>query len=239
MKSLLTAIALLTRVPVPASAETKVAGEAMRWFPLIGALIAAVYLAIAALSRPALPASVAAVLILVAEALLTGALHMDGLADTADGFGAGKNPGDCLRIMRDHSIGTYGAVAIALLVALKVTTLTALLERHHAWPYLWWAPVLSRWSVVPLSRFLPYARPAESVFSFVTGLELLWATVLAALLVIPAGPWTALLCWLVVAAASAWFGLWSRRKIGGITGDTLGATVEICECLVLLTGLLL
>ena len=81
------------------------------WFPLVGALLGAIYSLAAALLKGHLPASVIAVLIVLLDALLTGALHFDGLADTADGFGGGATREDILRIMRDHAIGTYGGVA--------------------------------------------------------------------------------------------------------------------------------
>lgn len=238
MKTLAAAIGLLTRIPVPVSADPETAGRATRWFPLIGGLIGGIYAALAWLSAPHLPAGVVAVLLVIAEALLTGALHMDGLADTADGFGGGKSREDILRIMRDPTIGSYGAVAIALLVAFKIAALDALLDRHAALPYLVLAPVLGRWTAAPLSRFLPYARPAKSAPSFAGTRELVWATVLTAAIVPAFGVHHALVCWAVVAAIASAFGAFCYRKIGGITGDTLGAAIEISECAVLLTALL-
>ena len=76
-----------------------------------------------------LPLGVVAVLLLLLDALVTGALHFDGLADTADGFGGGQSREDILRIMRDHAIGSYGGVALVVLVALKVTAYAAVLRR--------------------------------------------------------------------------------------------------------------
>jgi adenosylcobinamide-GDP ribazoletransferase len=238
MKTLTAAFGLLTRIPLPAPADAETAGQAARWFPLVGASLGAVYAAIASLAAARLPSGVAAVLVVIGEALLTGALHMDGLADTADGFGGGKDRADILRIMRDHAVGSYGAAALALLVALKVAALAALIDRRTVFPFIWLAPVLARWSIVPLSRFLAYARPGKSAPGFVRTPELLWATLLAAAGVLLAGAVRGIACWAAVAVLSAAFGGYCRRKIGGITGDTLGANVEICESAVLVLGLI-
>jgi adenosylcobinamide-GDP ribazoletransferase len=237
MKTLVAAIGLLTRIPVPAAPDPEIAGRATRWFPLIGAVIGCFYSAVAWTAAPHLPAAVVAVLVVIAEALLTGALHIDGLADTADGFGGGKSRDDILRIMRDPAIGSYGAVAIALLVALKIAVLSALLDRHTALPYLVLAPVLSRWTAAPLSRFLNYARPAKSAPAFAGTRELVWATILTAAIVSALGVHRALMCSAAVAVVTGTFGALCYRKIGGITGDTLGAAIEISECAVLLAGL--
>lgn len=241
MKSLLAAIAFLTRIPVPAGFAFSAGdvGRSARWFPLVGALLGAAYAGLAHGLRPRLPAAVIAVLIVVAEALLTGALHMDGLADTADGFGGGRTRDDVLRIMRDHAIGSYGATALVLLVALKVTAIAALLDRHQAGPWLVMAPMLGRWAIVPLCRFVSYARESKAVAHHIGTAELAWSTLIAAAIVAAAGGWRGAAAWALVMAASALFGRYCRRRIGGITGDTLGANVQISESLVLLAGLAL
>ncbi|MBV8732960.1 MAG: adenosylcobinamide-GDP ribazoletransferase [Acidobacteriia bacterium] len=239
MRTFIAAVGLLTRIPVPASPEAETAGKATGWFPLVGALIGATYAGVAWLAAPRLPSAVVAVLLVIAEALITGALHMDGLADTADGFGGGKSREDTLRIMRDPAIGSYGAIALVLLVAFKMTVLTALLDRHSALPYLVLTPVLGRWTAAPLAYFLPYARPSKSAPQFVGIRELLWSTLLTAAITAAVNPRYGFVCWAAVAALAALFGAFCRRKIGGITGDTLGAAIEIAECLVLLVALLL
>jgi adenosylcobinamide-GDP ribazoletransferase len=237
MKTLIAAIGLLTRIPVSAPPDPETAGRATRWFPLVGAVIGGIYVALAWLVAPYLPGTAIAVLVVIAEALLTGALHMDGLADTADGFGGGKSRDDILRIMRDPAIGSYGALAIALLVAFKVAVLGGLLDRRAPLPYLVLAPVLGRWTAAPLSRFLRYARPAKSAPAFVGTRELVWATILTAAIVPALGVHRAWVCWAAAAVVTGAFGAFCYRKIGGITGDTLGAAIEISECAVLLVAL--
>lgn len=241
MKRLAASIAFLTRIPIPGAGGfgAEDVGKSARWFPLVGLVLGGVYVAMARLLSFRLPPEVIAVLIVGAEALLTGALHMDGLADTADGFGGGHTREDILRIMRDHAIGSYGATALILLIALKATVIGALIERGQAAPYLLLAPALGRWSIVPLCRFLSYARESKAAARHVGAVELVWASVIAAGAAAFAPPWHGWVCWLAVGVATAGFGRFCFRRIGGITGDTLGANVEIGESVVLLTGLAL
>jgi cobalamin 5'-phosphate synthase/cobalamin synthase len=241
MRSLLAAIAFMTRIPVPGvtTFDAGDVGRSARWFPAVGLLLGAFYVLLLRLTAVGLPASVIAVLIVLADALLTGALHMDGLADMADGFGGGHTREDVLRIMRDHAIGSYGATALILLISLKVTILSALIERHHAVPFLLLAPAVGRWAIVPLCRFLPYARDSKAVANHIGTAELIWASLIAGSALALAASWRGLVCWLAVSAATAWFGRFCFRKIGGITGDTLGANVQLSESIVLLAGLVL
>ncbi len=241
MRSLAASIAFLTRVPVPGAGGfgAEDVGKSARWFPLVGLLLGAVYVLMLYLLSSRFPPHVIAVLIVIAEALLTGALHMDGLADMTDGFGGGRTREDVLRIMRDHLIGSYGATALILLVALKITAIGALIQSRHAVAYLILAPALGRWSIVPLSRFLPYARESRAAVNHIGTAELVWASLIVACATAVAASWRGLVCWGAVSIATAWFGRFCFRKIGGITGDTLGANVQISECVVLLTGLAL
>src|SRR5207247_2816326 len=146
IRQMLAAVSVLTRVPVTSglSVSAKDIGQSARWFPLVGALIGCVYVIVLRVFSPVFPALVVAVLVLVAEALLTGALHLDGLADMADGFGGGRNREDVLRIMRDHAIGACGAMALILLLAVKAAALTTLIGAHHAEPTLILAAALGR-----------------------------------------------------------------------------------------------
>ncbi len=241
MRSLAASLAFLTRIPIPARVGfgAEDVGKAARWFPLVGLLIGTVYVAMLRLLSPVFPPAVVAVLIVLAEALVTGALHMDALADTADGFGGGHTREDVLRIMRDHSIGSYGATALILLIALKVTAIAAIAQRPQALPYLVLAPALGRWSIVPLCRFLSYARDSNGAANHIGTAELVWSSLITAAAVAVATQWRGLVSWLAVALLTAWFGRFCFRKIGGITGDTLGANVQIGESAVLLAGLAL
>jgi adenosylcobinamide-GDP ribazoletransferase len=239
VKSLVAALAFLTRLPIgklvvcDASDVARSAG----WFPLVGISLGLVYSVAAFLLKDHLPLGVVAVLLVILDALLTGALHADGLADTADGFGGGKNREDILRIMRDHSIGSYGGVALVALVAFKVTAYAALLNRSDWTPAVILIPALGRWSMLLLTAALPYARLSESVIDGMGKRSLLWGT---AVILSALAASASLRAWIALGAVvvvSVIFGLYCRRRIGGITGDTLGANLQLSESAALLAFL--
>ncbi|NMO21240.1 adenosylcobinamide-GDP ribazoletransferase [Pyxidicoccus fallax] len=239
MRRLFAGIAFLTRVPVPGAATFDAAdvGRATLAFPLVGAFLAGLLVAVRHVVFPLLPPTVAAFLLLAVYALLTGALHLDGLADMADGFGGGRTKEDVLRIMRDHLIGAYGGVALLLVVGLKASALSALLERGQADAALVAALVLGRWASVPMGRFLPYARRSGGLGTAITDhvgwTEVVGATLLALGLSLGVlGPVRGAAAVVLVACVSALQGAWCMKKIGGITGDTMGANTEVCEALV-------
>ena len=239
IRQLLAAISFLTAIPAGRSAfDSKEIARSARWFPLVGAVLGAVYVGIVRLFSPWFPASIVAILIILAEALLTGGLHFDGLADTADGLGGGRTPEDALRIMRDHAIGSYGAIALIIMILIKALAMSVLIERHQAERYLFLAPVLGRWSTVLLGCALPYARPGSAVSNQMGKTELAIATILMVAVTAVAGVRGAV-CVAIALGASAVCGYLYKRKIKGVTGDTLGATVEITEALTLLAGVVL
>jgi len=215
-------------------ADARQVGRSARWFPLVGAILGAISAGALWLALRVFPGLLAAVLVVALQAALTGALHQDGLADTADGFGSGAACDDVLRIMRDHAIGSYGATALVLDLALKVAAISAMSNVPRVTAALVMAPILGRWSAVLLGATQPYARESGSPVKFIGRLELAVATItalaIAAALDIWRGP-------VAMAGVAGLMGLWAwrcRRRIGGITGDTIGAGVEFSECLVLL-----
>jgi len=247
IRELAAAIAFLTRIPMLPRMlfNAKDIGRSARWFPLIGLIIGGFFVAVLQLFAPLFPPLVSALLIAGIDALLTGALHLDGLADTADGFGSGRTREDVLRIMRDHAIGSYGAVALILAIAIKAAAVASLIERHRAASTLALMPVLGRWSVVLLSVMQPYARrldqdgapPGGAVSEFVGRGELVVASLTAIPIAIALSRWRGVAAAFLIVVASGLWGWCCRRRIGGITGDTLGASVVISETLVLLFAL--
>lgn len=238
------AISFLTRVPIGRrfifSAED--VGRAAAWFPVVGALLGGVLVLALRLLGHLYPQLVTAVILTGISAVLTGAMHLDGLADTADGFGGGTTPDDVLRIMKDHAIGSYGAVALILAIALRISATAALLDGRHASAALVLAPALGRWTAVLLSATQPYVRPLVQSASPSAGAparlvgrsQLIIATVVT-IAGAAAIDWRRglIACALVVTGSAIWAWV-CRRRIGGITGDTLGAGIEISEGLVLL-----
>lgn len=239
----LAAVSFLTRLPVGrrlAFGPKEVARSA-RWFPLVGGLLGAVSVGCFFLSNRIFPPLVTAVLLVAIAAFVTGAMHLDGLADTADGFGGGVTREDVLRIMRDHAIGSYGGVALVLSIAIKLVTIAALSGSRRAVPCLLVAPVLARWSAVLLSATQRYARvmddcsvSAGAPSRFVGRTELIVATVTAIVFALVMDPWPGCAAIALVGLGSAGWAWRCRRRIDGVTGDTLGAGIEGSECLVLL-----
>jgi adenosylcobinamide-GDP ribazoletransferase len=236
VRALLAAIAFLTRLPVGriAAFNAEDVSHSAGWFPVVGLLLGAIYALAAFLLKGHLPLAIVAVLLVILDALATGALHFDGLADTADGFGGGKNREDILRIMRDHAIGSYGGVAIVTLVALKVAAYAALLKQSVWIAALILTPALGRWSILLLTAALPYARTSASVVEGMGKRSLLWGTLTIAAGLAATVSIRSCLATAGVAIVTAAFGLYCRRRIGGITGDTLGANLQLCECVALL-----
>jgi adenosylcobinamide-GDP ribazoletransferase len=239
VRSFFAGVAFLTRLPVGkiATFEALDVAHSSGWFPVIGLLLGSIYALAAALLRTHLPPAVTAVLLIVLDALLTGALHFDGLADTADGFGGGQTREDVLRIMRDHTIGSYGGLALAALVALKLTAYTVLLQKNNWLAGVILPPALGRWSMLLLTATLPYARPSTSVIEGMGKRSLFWGTAPIPIPLIAAQSARGWIAWAVVASVTAAFGLYCRRRIAGITGDTLGANLQLCESAALLTFL--
>jgi adenosylcobinamide-GDP ribazoletransferase len=237
-RAFVAAVSLLTRLPVAmrmAVDETDLA-RSLAWLPLVGtALGGALALAARALEGR-LDDGPAAVLLVGAWALATGAIHLDGLADAADALGGGDRERR-LAIMRDSQIGSFGALALVLVVVLKVALVASVLARgHHLW--LIAIPPAGRVAASALSATLPYAREQGSAAALVSGgrrVERL-AVALATALVV------ALACarlrgLLAVAAAvlvALAIGRLAHQRIGGVTGDVLGATIELAECAALL-----
>lgn len=245
MRRLAVAVAFLTRLPVPgaAVADAREVGRGALFFPAAGALLGGLIVLARHALFPALPAMLAASLLLAGSVFLTGALHLDGLADMADGFGGGSSREDVLRIMRDHAIGAYGASALVLALVVEVSALTALLAGPEADRWILLAATLSRWTPVPLARWLPYARPGGGLGAAVTEnggwVELAGATALALAAAIVVGGWRGLVALGAAAALMAGQGLACRRRIGGVTGDTLGAAIQTSEALILVVGVAL
>jgi cobalamin 5'-phosphate synthase/cobalamin synthase len=239
MKSLLAGIAFLTRLPVGRliSFDAADVSRSAGWFPLVGALLGSAYAGAAWLLREHLPLATVAILIVALEAVLTGALHLDGLADAADGFGGGKDRDDVLRIMRDHAIGSYGATALILLVALKVAAYAVLLSSTNWFCVFFLTPALGRWALVLLTGTLPYARSSPSVVGGMKRSATIWGTVIVAVLIAATRYPRAWAAAAAVLAVTFCFGFYSHRRLGGITGDVLGANLQLSESAALIAFL--
>ncbi|HEX2071422.1 MAG TPA: adenosylcobinamide-GDP ribazoletransferase [Thermoleophilaceae bacterium] len=241
LRPLVAAIAFLTRVPVrraggPAPPLDMVAAAPL--FPLVGAAIGVAVGATAVLLTPMLSPLLAASLAVALELALTGALHVDALADSADGLG-GHDREHSLAIMRDHSLGAYGAAALTLDLLAKTAALATLAEHDLVLPVIA-AYAISRAAPLPLAASLPYARTEDGTGRTLADcLRKRWAfagVLLAAVIAIAAtGPQAGatLACLLLTTTV---VGALARRRTGGVTGDTMGAATELTATLALIVA---
>lgn len=255
------ALQFLTRLPTPrwVGFEPAWLQSCLRHFPLVGACIGGWAAAVLWGALVLWPPLVASALSLVATVWLTGAFHEDGLADTFDGLGGAVDRERALTIMKDSRLGSYGAVALVLGLVLKVTVVSALAGEATEHAVVWaaaalvWSHAVSRAAPIWLVWRLPYAGEAEhakarplatQVSGAGLGIALVWVAV-ASMATVAAAAWTetadrseVLAAVISALAACALTTLccarWLRRRLGGFTGDALGATQQLVE----LAGLL-
>lgn len=227
-------VALLTRLPVP---DHSPRGGRSAWgWPLVGAGLGAISGVIgAAVAAAGVPAGVAAGLVLAAQAMLTGGLHEDGLADTADGLFGGRTPARRLEIMKDSRLGSYGVLALVIVTLCRWSALTALVAGGALLPALVAAGALSRAPMAMVMAHLPNARGHG--FSHATGRPPVAVGGAALGIAVAVGVIVAGFAGLAMAVAAACAALWvaqtARARIGGQTGDILGATQQLAEAAVL------
>ena len=245
MRRLRYALSFLTRLPVSPRGEASgldLAGS-LPYYPLVGLVVGALPLGLAlALLKLGLgDTELAAALLLTAMVLLTGALHLDGLADAVDGLAGGTDREDSLRIMKEGSVGPFGVVALILDLLLRWLIVSELLLRAQ-WNLLLLAPIVSRTALVALILFFPYARregKSTPFFASSKPRHLSLALLVALALVLPAAPLLGPVLLLIGLLVVFGVGLYVRSKLGGITGDILGLANELAELAVLLACALL
>lgn len=230
----LAAVGFLTLVPVPAVA-TEDLPLGRFWFPLVGAGIGAAAGGVDWWLTPLLGRGLAAVAAVAVLAISTGGLHLDGLADTADGFFGGHSREQRLAIMRDPRLGAFGTIAVVLVLLGEFSALTDL-SRGSELLALSVAGGVSRWAVLLVLLSLPYARDE--------GLGSVWRSRWRLRVALIGTAEVVLLAWLggwggVRALGLAGLGAvlvscLALRRIGGATGDVYGAVVEVCQLLVLI-----
>lgn len=241
----LSAAQFLTRLPVPDPGwEHGRLDRAAMYFPLVGALVGGIialtlWLCLTIWSDP----HIAVAATLVVGILVTGALHEDGLADTADGLGGGRDAEHRLSIMKDSSIGAYGALALMLAMLLRFVALVNLSTYFGAATIscIIVAHTISRAAMLPIIWTLPYARDTEDakvapLTSIATPQALIIVGVTFVAVISPAKIllWAFLSGLLAAAIACLLLRAVMKAKLGGWTGDTAGATQLVCEIAFLL-----
>ena len=230
-----------SRIPLPTSWFSAKASHCSRYFSLVGCLVGAVSAGVWLLAQMLFSDSsgtatdatlpIAVLLGMIASVLLTGALHEDGFADTCDGLGGGWTPEERLRIMKDSRIGTYGALGLVFLILLKFFTLLQI--ETEILLLVWFAGhALSRFASISQLHYLTYVQDVEKsksgTMTEFSGIDLIVNAAFGLLPLIFIGyhVWVALL-----AVVIFWWVLIMlfKRKLGGVTGDSLGATQQFCE----------
>lgn len=233
LKPFYIAIQLMTRIPVPRSIsnEPRDQGRSVLYFPLVGLLIGAMLCGLQWILQHQ-HHDLAAVIILIAWVGISGGLHLDGLGDSADGWLGGHGDRDkALTIMKDSRSGVAAIVIIVLLLLTKFTVISLLLGKQDYWPLLL-APMLGRVFVLPLFLTTMYARPGgmgemmQQQTPRIAGWLLMGACLM---LVILLCHWQALIVLLLVIFVAVFLRWLMKRHLGGITGDTTGAYIELIE----------
>ena len=232
----LAAVGFLTRVPVHLRLDARDVARGVPFFPLVGAAVGAISGGVAVLLYPHVPALAAAGVALGVELVLTGGMHADALADTADAAGAHTRE-RALEIMRDPRIGSFGAAALVVDLLVRAAAIAALLEAGGALAALVAVGAVSRAVALPLAAGLPYARAEGGPGSVLSG-RTSWAAAAAGIVVGLGLSLAAGVDGLVAAAAAALvaavLALVFRRWLGGVTGDSLGAVTELAGATALL-----
>jgi adenosylcobinamide-GDP ribazoletransferase len=254
----LLALGFFTRIPVPSFVDFQESelNQSVKYFPLVGCLVGLIGLAVFYISSHVFPHKVAVLISMAATIFATGAFHEDGLADSADGLGGGWQREQVLTIMQDSRLGTYGAVALFFVLMAKYQVLTAM-HADTVMMILICAHALSRLSAVWLMIVLPYAKAdskssgrAKPLATKISHADC-WLANLFGLLPLFVLLWViqatiqnwqitlSYVCFLVGAIGAGWFWWLSllKRKLGGFTGDTLGAIQQISEIMFYIASL--
>lgn len=248
MSSLILMIQFMTRYPVPGaipfSAEYFVQG--MKWMPVVGLLVGLPAALVMLIAPPFLGSGLSAFVAVLILIIVTGALHLDGIGDTADGLFSCRSREEMLAIMRDSTLGVNGVTAIVLTILLKYLLLATLPATTAAIALLA-APLAARMALTWHAATAEYARAESGLGEFVNqvGLpqarsaSLIALALLTPILLFMPMAWP--LCLLLLAVTltgtiliAVLFARSLTQKVGGITGDTIGATIELCELCTLL-----
>jgi len=237
----LVALQFLTSIPVPLkrTLSPEQLGRATAYFPAVGLIIGIVLAVLSWLLDYILPQGVVNILLIVVLVILTGALHLDGFADTCDGIAGHKTVEERWKVMRDSRTGAFGVAGIVLLLLTKYISLNSVSPALII-PVLVFMPVVSRWAIVYAIFAFPYARPeglgtvyktATRWPQFVIATTITFAVAIALFCLF--FPIMGLILifgiWVVASALSFYF----KHKFAGLTGDTYGAINEIAEVMAL------
>jgi adenosylcobinamide-GDP ribazoletransferase len=236
---LLTALGFLSIIPITTRDvdEQGAFAAALFYFPLVGLLLGGLAAVFFLVLQPILPPLVIGALLAVLLSLLSGFIHLDGLADSADGFFSGTPRERCLEIMRDSRIGVMGSAAICSLLVIKVAALASI-DGGQMVAALLVAATGGRVGIVCMMALLPYARSGSGLgrlfYGGATRQAAVVSILLLAMLVLVSAGHRFMAIFSTAAALLLLVAALCRKKIGGATGDTLGATCEMMEAAILI-----
>ncbi|MBE0446600.1 MAG: adenosylcobinamide-GDP ribazoletransferase [Actinobacteria bacterium] len=232
------ALSFLTIIPAGISQEldARAFGKSIKYFPVVGLIIGLVLIGLNAIIPAQLPGLAADMVLVIAVVIMTRSLHLDGLADTFDGLIGGRDKDHMLAIMKDSRVGSFGVVAIVAVIGLKLLLLSSVSAELKLGALISF-PVLGRWSACYAMVTQSYAGSNGGIgASFMEEIgwrELLWSSVIALAITVLILKSFAIL---IVSIAWVFTILYTKvvnSKIGGMTGDTLGALIELTEVVVL------
>jgi adenosylcobinamide-GDP ribazoletransferase len=231
MKSFVAALQFLTIFPWPRRAERSgdEIGCGAAFFPLIGLMLGAVLVLVDYLLRPYLPPMLLAVTLVALLALLTRGLHLDGLADTFDGLGAGGARERVLAVMDDPHTGVFGILAVVFVILFKVYAIAAL--GAHRWTALLIAPALARWAMLLFGYRAAAAKEGlgAHMVKQMGGAQLVFATLTTLIVAAVLGNFTGLAVMTFLALLALALKNYFHWRLGGLTGDLFGAVAELGE----------
>lgn len=244
------AFTFMTRLPIGSLASHDPADlpASATYFPVVGVVVGLIGATVYVLAERLWAPPIAVLLSIIATVRATGAFHEDALADALDGFGGGWTRDQVLAIMKDSRVGSYALVGVALVIALKFATLAvaaSIVTAREVAAVIVAGHTLGRWSSLPLIRWQAYVRPSvpgerpsagRPFVASVSNARLVAGTVIAIAIVIVALEWRAWIAGLVTIGVTALAARYFSRRIGGITGDALGAANQIVEVAVYLAA---
>jgi len=239
MRSLRIAFGLMTTLPskLPDDWSVGDSGRASVWYPLVGLVVGALTWLAWKGSMLVFPPSVAGILTLLVWVLLTGGLHLDGLADCCDGLLASTSVERRLEIMKDPRLGTFAVVGLILILSLKAAILASLTSATSFGILL--AASLARWCILPAGT-MPLARSSGMGADFAAGFRrsfMIWGAIIPVTFAIFLGVRGALAI-LIGVVTVALISRFAKSRIGGVTGDVFGLIVEVVETVVILIFLI-
>lgn len=243
IKSFTIALGFLTIIPLRVKGGLRPLdmGRATAFFPAVGGIVGGILVAFNILFSFALPRAVVDLILITILALITGGLHLDGLADTCDGLYGARTREEALAIMKDSRVGAIGGISLIFVIGLKYTSLLSI-PQDLKYLALLAMPALSRWSMVLMAYLSGYARKTGGTGKdFVETLSpssLFMATAFAIIIGIATLGWMSAAAIFLTGGVTLMGVIYFKRRLGGVTGDVLGAVNEVNEVMVLLLMLI-